>query len=80
MAFDEETYIKGYNEGYLLAKHAPELSSKLEHIKGQASRLEGLLAGIEQYSLEQSKEWWPSWKKEPDEREQEDERDFEPEP
>lgn len=82
MAYDEEKYIKGFNEGYILAKHAPELSEKLTEIKGENPRLEGLLDGIEQYGLEMKREWQPSWEKDGVDfsPEREEEKDIEPEP
>ena len=60
---DEEKYIQGFNEGYLVAKYAPELSQKLSEIKSQAPRLEGLLDGIQQYALELTKDRLPPFEK-----------------
>ena len=61
--YDEEKYVTGFNEGYMVAKYAPELSAKLAEIKGNAPRLEGLLDGIEQYGLELKRDRLPPFEK-----------------
>lgn len=54
-------YIKGFNDGYLLAKHDPGLAEKLPAELGKSERSAGLKAGKEQYLLEKSKEHQPAW-------------------
>ncbi len=54
-------YIKGFNEGYLLAKHDPELLEKLPVDLGKSERGAGFKAGKEQYFLEKAKERQPAW-------------------
>lgn len=58
-----EQYISGFNQGYLLARHLPELAEKLTKIEGKSDRVLGMKEGIEQYVLEQSKDRTPDWLK-----------------
>lgn len=48
----EQTYIKGFNNGYLLNKHEPELLAKL--LRGDKSHeyIKGLEAGKRQFEKE----------------------------
>lgn len=57
-------YQKGFNEGYIIAKHMPELSNELSKIKSDSPRMEGLRDGREQFSLEKEKLHIPAWLKE----------------
>jgi hypothetical protein len=54
-------YLKAFNDGYLIAKHMPELSEKLAQIKGQTPQLTGMKDGRDQYVREFKKERYPSW-------------------
>lgn len=83
----EPDYLKGFNEGYLLAQHKPELAQKLASIDSNFIRLVGFKDGHQQYQTERSKTRLPSWLKEnrftkdketPD-RSKEKDRDIEPE-
>lgn len=56
-------YIKGFNEGYLLAKHSPDLVEKLPKDLGVSDRSKGFAAGREQYIIEQQKDRQPAWLK-----------------
>ncbi len=56
-------YVEGFNQGYYLAKHTPELAGKLSSLTGNNPRLEGMKAGIEQHELEKSKDRKPDWLK-----------------
>ena len=49
----EADFIKGFNDGYIIAKHAPVLSEHLSKIDSEISRIEGIQQGIDQYTLEQ---------------------------
>lgn len=53
-------YVKGFNEGYTLAKHMPDLSEKLPASLGGSERGQGFKAGRDQYILEKEKQR-PSW-------------------
>lgn len=57
-------YQKGFNEGYIIAKHMPELSNELSKIKSDSLRMEGFRDGREQFSLEKEKFHTPAWLKE----------------
>lgn len=52
---DEQQFIQGFNEGYLLQKHKPELVEKIQSAlkDSQGERGQGLLAGIKEYQLEE---------------------------
>jgi len=54
---DEQTtpdagYIKGFNEGYIIAKHMPELSDCVVQVRNESPRLEGFRDGRKQLVLE----------------------------
>lgn len=53
-------YIKGFNEGYTLAKHMPELSEKLPVSLDETERGQGFKDGRDEYILEKEKQR-PSW-------------------
>ena len=46
-------YLKGFNEGYILAQHSPELARNLANINSESSRFAGFKAGQEQHQAEQ---------------------------
>ncbi|MEA5426385.1 hypothetical protein [Arcicella lustrica] len=54
-------YIKGFNEGYVLAKHLPELSEQLSKTVLQSSRNMGFLDGRKEYQSEKLKDKLPAW-------------------
>lgn len=60
----EPEYVKGFNEGYLLAQHKPELAEKLAGIDSDFIRLVGFKDGRKQYDAERQKPRLPSWLKE----------------
>ncbi len=52
-----ETYIKGFNDGYKLARYNPELFDKLKEGLSQDSEYnEGVIAGAEQWVKEKEKQ------------------------
>ena len=56
-------YLKGFNNGYLLAKHDPELAAKLiAQPNGQNLYFKGLVSGKNEYEAE-VKEWSQSFAK-----------------
>ena len=59
----EPEYVKGFNEGYIISQHKPELAQKLASIKSDFIRLVGFKAGREQYQAEQTKHRLPAWLK-----------------
>jgi len=56
MEMQDEMYIKGFNHGYTLAKHDPDLMRSLAATTGKGDYLQGLKDGKEQFELEQKKE------------------------
>lgn len=58
MSAEEQQYIKGFNHGYLLTKHLPDLVAKLvKHLKETASDyISGFFSGKEEWELEHSRE------------------------
>ncbi len=57
-------YIKGFNEGYVLARELPDIADKLSAIKSDSDRTKGFQDGQKVYVLEKAKEQRPSWLKE----------------
>ena len=56
---NEEQYIKGFNSGYLLAKHEPELAQQLVIQKNDESDyFRGLVSGKKEYDREAELELW----------------------
>ncbi len=53
----DKLYTKGFNDGFLLAEHAPALVQKLTPSLTPANDyLDGLLAGTREFTLEQAKQ------------------------
>ncbi|UFH54788.1 hypothetical protein [Spirosoma sp. KNUC1025] len=59
----EPEYLKGFNEGYIMAQHMPELAEKLAGINSDFIRLVGFKEGREQFQIEQTKDRRPDWLK-----------------
>ncbi|MGY3213962.1 hypothetical protein [Mucilaginibacter sp. HD30] len=54
---EEQQYISGFNRGYLIAKHEPDLAAKLAATPNQENPFfSGLIDGKEQYEME-VREW-----------------------
>lgn len=47
-----QDYQKGFNEGYLLAKHRPDISDGLKGLHPDTPRLEGMKDGQTEYEYE----------------------------
>jgi len=56
-------FLKGFNDGYLIAQHEPELAEKLSKIKAVTPRIIGIQQGRNQYLNEQIKDKRPSFLK-----------------
>lgn len=54
-------FVKGFNEGYMLAKHLPDLAEQLGTTTGDTPRGSGIQAGRRQLFLEQEQERYPTW-------------------
>lgn len=48
-------YVKGFNEGYLITKHMPELSKSLASAMVMLTRSEGFKDGKKQFEIELEK-------------------------
>ncbi|GAB4002150.1 hypothetical protein GCM10028807_60150 [Spirosoma daeguense] len=57
----EPEYLKGFNEGYTIAQHQPDLAEKLASIDSDFIRLVGFKDGRNQYQKEQERDRLPSW-------------------
>lgn len=59
----EQQYIKGFNSGYLLAKHEPALAAQLAATPNEQNPyFKGLLSGKQEYDKE-VREWAKSFSK-----------------
>jgi hypothetical protein len=56
-------YLKGFNEGYMMRKHMPELAAQLGDLNSTSERSVGFLDGQKQFELEIGKENQPDWLK-----------------
>lgn len=56
-------FLKGFNDGYLIAQYEPELSEKLSKVEAVSPRIVGMQQGREQFIKEQLKEKLPNWLK-----------------
>ena len=53
---NEVDFTKGFNNGYLLAKHSPEVMNKLTaSIQPENDYLQGMFSGAKQHEVEMSK-------------------------
>ena len=57
-------YLKGFNEGYMLASNFPELTETLGNAVGDSIRSQGFKAGKEQFVFEKKEARYPAWLKE----------------
>lgn len=57
----EPEYLKGFNEGYTISQHMPELAEKLANIDSDFIRLVGFKEGRQQHQAEKTKERMPAW-------------------
>ncbi len=56
-------YLKGFNDGYIIAQYEPELAEKLSKIEAVSPRIVGMQQGREQFIKEQLKTKLPNWLK-----------------
>lgn len=47
-----ETYVKGFNEGYSIAKYLPEIAENLSDVLGNSERAKGFQLGRQEYLSE----------------------------
>lgn len=52
----EEKFIKGFNHGYTLAEHEPDLLSKIvKNLDSTNDYVQGIISGKEEFELEKSR-------------------------
>lgn len=56
-------FLKGFNDGYIIAQYEPELAEKLSKIEAVSPRIVGMQQGREQFLKEQLKTKLPNWLK-----------------
>lgn len=56
-------FIKGFNDGYIIAQYEPELAEKLSKIEAVSPRIVGMQQGRQQFIKEQLKNKLPNWLK-----------------
>ncbi|MBS1773072.1 MAG: hypothetical protein JST82_09425 [Bacteroidetes bacterium] len=63
------TYTKGFNEGYTIAKYMPDVAENLSDILGDSERAKGFQLGRQEYLIEMDKDksldidLYPDWLK-----------------
>lgn len=55
------TYQKGFNDGYIMTEHVPDLADQLAEVKSDSDRMDGFRNGRKQFVLDQTKEYRPNW-------------------
>lgn len=88
MDYEQDTeasnrFLKGYNDGYLMAQHLPDMADTLAQTDNVAPWFEGFREGHHALVLEQVQENRPEWLKEspketPQEPPKDKDRDIEP--
>lgn len=63
MQMPDPDYLQGFNEGYLITKHLPELSGKLPASLPESERSKGFVDGKQQFLSEKEKDHYPAWLK-----------------
>lgn len=58
----EADFITGFNDGYIMTRHLPDLSGKLAEINSDAPRIDGFKEGRKQFVLDKAKEMREQWK------------------
>jgi len=52
----EKKFIKGFNHGYILAKHEPDILSKIvKNLNSTNDYIQGIVSGKEEFELEKSR-------------------------
>lgn len=54
-------YLKGFNEGYIIKQHLPDLADRLADSVGDSMRSQGFKDGRDQIILERERERYPKW-------------------
>lgn len=59
----DPAYQKGYNNGYYMSEHEPDLAKQISQIENASAHLDGFKAGRTEYFREQMKDFSKSWAK-----------------
>lgn len=59
----ETEYLWGFNRGYMIAEHLPDLAASLRGIKSDAPKIVGLRDGVDEFLKEKDKAMLPDWLK-----------------
>lgn len=54
-------YVTGFNEGYTISRHMPELANQLKEAVGNTERGTGFRTGREQWLQEDKEQRRPNW-------------------
>ncbi|MBE7172471.1 MAG: hypothetical protein INR73_17935 [Williamsia sp.] len=54
-------YLKGFNEGYIIKQHMPDLADKLASSVGDSLRSQGFKDGRNEVLRERERERYPKW-------------------
>ena len=54
-------YLKSFNQGYLLAKHEPQLAKKITEALPETQRAKGFKGGVDEFAKEKNNELTPKW-------------------
>lgn len=56
-------FVKGFNEGYIMAKHMPEAAADISKALGDSERGHGFKGGLQEYAAEADHSFYPDWMK-----------------
>lgn len=72
-------FVNGFNLGYLLAQHEPDLALQIaDKINFSSERSAGFTCGIAQYAMEKDKTFQAEWTKDPEPDHPEPDKDIQP--
>lgn len=54
-------YLRGFNDGYQLAKNEPDIADLLNNIDSNDDRMAGFKAGMREVTKEKTKDVYPKW-------------------
>lgn len=54
-------YIRGFNDGYQLAKNEPDIADLLNNVDSNDDRMAGFKAGMREVTKEKTKDVYPKW-------------------
>lgn len=54
-------FVKGFNEGYVMTKHLPDIAEQVAKSAGETLRGSGFQDGRKQFLSEKAKDRYPAW-------------------